>query len=369
MRLAWIEMREVRMRLLHPFETSFGREEDKDFLLVRVSDGAEEGWGECAAMSEPLYNEETTAGAALMIKDHIVPRLWGEMESPEEVYERLRPIRGNALAKAAVEEAVWDLSARRAGVSLKTVLGGVKERVPVGISLGIESDLGQLLEGIEERLAEGYARIKVKIKPGWDLATVEAIRNRFGNIPLQVDANSCYTLADIPMLKALDQFGLLLIEQPLAHDDIVDHATLQKALLTPICLDESIHSAEDALKAIRLGAMRVLNVKVGRLGGLAESRRAVEVCRRSGVDVWCGGMLESGVGRAINLAVQSLPGFNLPSDTSATSRYWAEDITEPPVIVGEGGLVEVPDDPGLGVRVIPDRLESRTTAKERWVSP
>ena len=369
MKLKWVEMREVHMRLLHPFETSFGREEEKVFLLLAVSNGETVGWGECAAMDAPLYNEETTAGAALVIRDHIVPRLWGDLEGPEDVYERLQPIRGNALAKAAVEEAVWDLFARCEGQSLAVALGAEREKVPVGVSLGIEEKLGDLLAAVEERLAEGYARIKVKIKPGWDVRIVEAIRERFGDIPLQVDANSCYTLSDLPMLRALDRFGLLLIEQPLAHDDIIDHARLQRELRTPICLDESIRSAEDARKAIEIGAMRVLNVKVGRLGGLAESRRAVEVCRDAGVGAWCGGMLESGVGRSINLAIQSLPGFTLPSDTSATSRYWEEDLTEPPVVVEPGGLVQVPNGAGLGVEIIPERLERRTFARERWLRP
>jgi len=367
-KLESIEVREVRMRLLRPFETSFGREQEKDFLVVSVTDGEETGWGECTASIEPLYSEETTRTAAIVLKDHLIPRLWGEIREPADVRRLLLPVRRNPMAKAAIECAVWDLFAKRRGLSLAKALGGVRSKVPVGISLGIEPERDILLDQIERRIGEGYARIKVKIRPGWDREIVRAIRERFGDIPLMVDANSCYSLADAPLLKELDAFGLTMIEQPLAHDDIVDHAALQREMTTPICLDESIHSAEDARKAISIGACGVINVKIGRLGGLEESRLLVDVCRRAGVGVWCGGMLEAGIGRATNLAITSLEGFTHPGDTAATSRYWEEDITEPPVVLGEGGLVDVPGGPGIGVRVETRRLEKRTVAKERFLS-
>lgn len=369
MKLKWIEVRRLRMTMKSAFETSFGREQDKDFLVVSVSDGTGTGWGECVASADPLYNEETTDTAFLMLRDHIAPRLWGEMGHADEVGDRLRPIRRNAMAKSAVEGAVWDLHAKREGVSLASALGGVEETVPVGISIGIEKEVGALLDQISLRLHEGYSRIKVKIKPGWDVRVVEKIRETFGEIPLMVDANSAYTLADRQMLKALDQFGLTMIEQPLAHDDIIDHAVLQEGLETPICLDESIHSAKDAEKAIRIGACRVINIKIGRLGGLSESRKTVEVCRDRGVGVWCGGMLEAGIGRAHNLAITALPGFAHPGDTAATSRYWEEDITEPPVVLLPGGRVQVPRGPGIGVEIVPERLERFTVGRWRWDAP
>jgi O-succinylbenzoate synthase len=366
MEIVRIEMREIRLRLVHFFETSFGRTIERRILLVRVLDreGAE-GWGECTAGEGPFYSEEWIDGAWEVTRGFLAPMTLGrEVESAAAVGDLLKRVRGNRMAKAAIETACWDLEATRLGVPLWKHLGGVRAEIPCGVSIGIQDSHEQLLEKIERELADGYQRIKIKVKPGWDREVVEVVRKRFPDIALMVDANSAYTLADVPMLRALDEYGLMMIEQPLAYDDREDHARLQKQIKTPVCLDESVRSAEDARKAIESGACRIVNVKLGRVGGHAEARRVERVCREAGIPVWCGGMLESGVGRAQNIAMATLEGFTLPGDVSASARYWEEDIIEPPVTVTKRGTIQAPEGPGLGFKIKRERVEALTVRAE-----
>src|ERR687889_171809 len=344
MEIVRIEMREIRLRLVHFFETSFGRTTERRILLVRVLDreGAE-GWGECTAGEGPFYSEEWVDSAWEATRLFLAPMVLGrEVEGAADVFGLMRRVRGNRMAKAAVETACWDLEARRAGVPLWRHLGGVQAEIPCGVSIGIQDTHAQLLEKIETELAAGYQRIKIKIKPGWDREAVEAVRARFPDVRLMVDANSAYTLEDAPTLRALDEFDLMMIEQPLAYDDREDHAKLQRQIKTPVCLDESVRSAEDARKAIELGACRIVNVKLGRVGGHTEAARVEAVCREANVPVWCGGMLESGVGRAHNIAMATLRGLTLSGDVSASARYWAEEIIDPPVTVTPQGTIVAP---------------------------
>jgi O-succinylbenzoate synthase len=364
MNIRLIELREIRLRLVHFFETSFGRTIERRIMLARVtdSDGAE-GWGECTAGEGPFYSEEWIDSAWEVTRLFLAPMVLGkEVEGASEVHRLMRRARGNRMAKASVETACWDLEAKRAGVPLWRHLSGVQTEIPCGVSIGIQDTPEQLLEKIEKELAAGYQRIKIKIKPGWDREVVGTVRARFPEIRLMVDANSAYTLADAPLLRALDEYDLMMIEQPLAYDDREDHAKLQRQIKTPVCLDESVRSAEDARKAIELGACRIVNVKLGRVGGHAEAARVEAVCRESNVPVWCGGMLESGIGRAHNIAMATLEGFTLPGDVSASSRYWAEDIIEPPVTVTPRGTIVAPEAPGLGFEIkrgLIDRLTVR----------
>jgi o-succinylbenzoate synthase len=366
MEIVRIEMREIRLRLVHFFETSFGRTIERRILLVRVLDreGAE-GWGECTAGEGPFYSEEWIDGAWEVTRHFLAPMTLGrEVESAAAVGDLMRRVRGNRMAKAAIETACWDLEATRLGVPLWKHLGGVRPEIPCGVSIGIQDSHEQLLEKIERELADGYQRIKIKVKPGWDREVVEVVRKRFPDINLMVDANSAYTLADAPMLRALDEYRLMMIEQPLAYDDREDHARLQGQIKTPVCLDESVRSAEDARKAIESGACRIVNVKLGRVGGHAEAQRVERVCRESGIPVWCGGMLESGVGRAQNIAMATLEGFTLPGDVSASARYWEEDVIEPPVTVTERGTIHAPEGPGLGFKIKRERIEALTVRAE-----
>ena len=370
MRITHIELCEIRLSLVHFFETSFGRTTERRIALVRVADedGAE-GWGECTAGEGPFYSEEWIEGAWVVLRDYLAPTTLGrEVGGAAEVFDLMRPVRGNRMAKAAIETAAWDLEARKLGVPLWRHLGGVREEVACGVSIGIQDSVEALLEKIERELAAGYQRIKIKIKPGWDLNVVERVRARFPDIPLMVDANSAYTLADAPLFKELDKFKLMMAEQPLAYDDREDHAKLQRQIETPVCLDESVRSAEDARKAIESVACRVVNVKLGRVGGHAEARRVERVCREAGVPVWCGGMLESGVGRAHNIAMSTLEGFTLPGDVSASARYWEEDIIEPPVTVTPRGTIPAPQGPGLGFEIKRARVESLTVRRESFTA-
>ncbi|MDT5295696.1 MAG: o-succinylbenzoate synthase [Acidobacteriota bacterium] len=366
LKITTVELREIRLRLVHFFETSFGRTIERRIMLVRVEDGdGAEGWGECTAGEGPFYSEEWIDSAWEVSRDFLAPMVLGqEVESAAAVGGLMRRVRGNRMAKAAIETACWDMESKRLGVPLWRHLGGVQSEIPCGVSIGIQDSHEALLEKIERELAAGYQRIKIKVKPGWDREVVERVRSRFPDTPLMVDANSAYTLDDLPLLRALDEYGLMMIEQPLAYDDREDHAVLQRQLKTPICLDESIRSAEDARKAIALGACRVVNVKLGRVGGHAEAARVEAVCRRGGVPVWCGGMLEAGVGRAHNIALATLRGFTLPGDVSASARYWAEDIIEPPVNVTPRGTIVAPDAPGIGFEVRRDRIRSLTVRSE-----
>jgi O-succinylbenzoate synthase len=363
-----IELREIHLPLLHPFETSLGRTVVRHVLLARVrdEDGAE-GWGECTADEDPFYSAEWTQSAWSVIKSYLAPMTIGRtIESAADVLGLMKPVRGHRMAKAAVETAVWDLEARRLGLPLWKHLGGVRAEIPCGVSIGIQPSLAALFDKIEVELAAGYQRIKIKIKPGQDIKVIEAVRARFPDISLSVDANSAYTPADAPLFRAMDELGLMMIEQPLEHDDIHDHAHLQSGLKTPICLDESIESEAHARKAIESGACRMINIKLGRVGGYAEALRIERACRERNVPVWCGGMLETGIGRAHNIALSTLEGFRLPGDVSASARYWEQDIIEPPVTVTTHGTINAPQKPGLGFEVNRPRLDALTVRRESF---
>lgn len=350
MKIEKIEVRRLHLPLKNPFEASFGVLAKRDFLLISAHGGGETGYGESVAMPFPFYNEETTDTILYMLETFMIPMvLTNKIEAPQDVNRLFEPIRRNNMAKSAIEGAVWDLYAKQKGISLAQALGGKRKEIDVGVSVGIEPSVEDVVKKVEGFVAEGYKKIKVKIKPGFDIALIDALRKRFGDsLPLMADANSAYTLDQMDVLKKLDQYNLIMIEQPLAHDDIVDHALLQKQLKTPICLDESIHSAEDARRAIELGSCKIINIKIGRVGGLTESKRIHDLCQAHQVPVWCGGMMESGVGRAHNIAITSLSNFTIPGDTSASSRYWAEDIVVPEVNFLKPGILGVPEGPGIG---------------------
>ncbi len=361
-----IELREIRLPLIHFFETSFGRTTERRIVLIRVvdKDGAE-GWGECTAGEGPFYCEEWAEAAWPTITEFLAPMVVGsELETAAGASDLMRAVRGNRMAKAAIETAVWDLEAKRLGLPLWKHLGGSRKEIRCGVSIGIQTSPEVLIEKIEKELAAGYQRIKIKIKPGWDAKIVELVRERFPDIALMGDANSAYTLHDVALFKELDQYGLMMIEQPLAHDDIFDHSQLQKEIKTPICLDESIRTREDAVNAITLGSCRIVNLKLGRVGGHWNAKRVERVCREKSVPVWCGGMLESGIGRAHNIAMATLEGFTLPGDVSASQRYWHEDIIEPPVMVSRRGTITAPDKPGIGFAVNLPRIESLTVRSQ-----
>ncbi|CAM4094217.1 o-succinylbenzoate synthase [Lederbergia lenta] len=342
-------VRQLKMKMKFDFTTSFGTIKDKEFLLIEVKDEqGNSGWGESGAFHAPWYNEETIQTNWHMLEDFLIPALLHKnIEHPDEVSVILSDFRRNYMAKAAIETAIWDLYARNKGISVATAIGGEKSKIEVGISIGIQDSVEDLLDIIDQHVNEGYKRMKVKIKPGWDIDVIRQIRQAFPDVPLMADANSAYTLNDIDLLKKLDEFDLMMIEQPLAADDIIDHAKLQKEIKTPICLDESIHSYEDTRKAIELGSCKVINIKIGRVGGLTESKRIHDLCQEHDIAVWCGGMLEAGVGRAHNIALTTLGNFILPGDTAGSSRYWEKDIIDPEVIVKDG-YIEVPNEPGIG---------------------
>ena len=361
-----IELREIRLPLIHFFETSFGRTTERRILLVCVRDSEGlEGWGECTAGEGPFYSNEWIDSAWVTTEKFLTPMLVGaEFESAGAVFAHLSPVRGHRMAKAALETACWDIESKRAGLPLWKHLGGTQTEIACGVSIGIQDSVDILLQKIQKEIDAGYQRIKIKIKPGWDAAVIEKVRERFPDTRLVGDANSAYTLADAPLFRDLDRFNLMMFEQPLPHDDIFDHATLQKQIKTPICLDESIHSPADASHAISLGSCQIINLKLGRVGGHAEAKLVEQVCREQGIPVWCGGMLESGIGRAHNIAMSTLAGFTLPGDVSASERYWEEDIIEPPVTVSSRGTISVPTQPGLGFAVNLPRVESLTVRKQ-----
>ncbi|MFJ8818672.1 MULTISPECIES: o-succinylbenzoate synthase [Amycolatopsis] len=365
MKLTGVELRRIEMPLVAPFRTSFGTQTARDILLVRVETDEAVGWGECGALADPLYSPEYVDGAADVLRRFFVPALAAADHLDATAVARvLAPFKGHRMAKAALEMAVLDAELRAEGRPLARELGAVRDRVPCGVSVGIMGSVGELLDTVGGYLDAGYVRIKLKIQPGWDVEPVRAVRERFGDdVLLQVDANTAYTLADARHLARLDPFGLLLIEQPLDEEDVLGHAELAKRLATPVCLDESIVSAKSAADAIALGACQVVNIKPGRVGGYLEARRVHDVCAANGVPVWCGGMLESGLGRAANVALAALPGFTLPGDTSASDRYYRTDITEPFVL--SGGHLDVPAGPGIGVEPVPELLAEVTTATER----
>ena len=361
MRVERLELRLLRLPLVHFFETSFERVYDRTFVLVTLTADGVTGVGECVADRSPFYSPETAATAWHIIRDFIAPVILGRpFEEPGDVFPALRAIRGHNMAKAAVEMAAWDLAARQRQVPLSDLLGGTRRRIESGVSIGIQDSLEQLAGKVATELAAGYRRIKIKIKPGWDISAVDLVRARFGAIPLMADANAAYTLADAPHLARLDRYDLMMIEQPLDYDDVADHARLQSTLGTPICLDESIHSPKIAQEAIQAGACRIINIKPGRLGGYAESIRVHDLAAAHGVPVWHGGMLESGIGRAHNIHLASLANFTLPGDIAASRRYYAPDLIEPGIEVAADGTIPVPRGPGIGVDIDWDRVAHAT---------
>ncbi len=360
-----LELRLLKLPLVHFFETSFGRIYDKHFIVVRAFGDGVVGYGECVAEQDPYYSAETNDTCWHIIRDFIAPRVVGAaFAHPRDVFPALKAIRGHNMAKAAVEMAAWDLYARQQREPLQRVLGGTRDRIASGVSVGIQDSLDQLEAKVERELAAGYRRIKIKIKPGWDVAAVERLRVRFGAIPLMVDANAAYTLEDAERLASLDGFELMMIEQPLDYDDIADHACLQRRLKTAICLDESIKTVSAAREAITAHACRIINIKPGRVGGFAESIRLHDFCASHGIPVWHGGMLESGIGRAANVHLASLPNFSLPGDIAASKRYFAPDLIEPGIEVGSDGTIAVPRQPGLGVDIREDRIDAATLRSE-----
>jgi O-succinylbenzoate synthase len=363
-----IRLHLLEMPLVHFFETSFGRTTHRRIILVEVSSGGVSGWGEVTCGEHPHYNEEWTEGAWLILRDYLVPEALGRrLDSPADAARIGAALRGHRMARGGLEAACWDLEARLRGEPLwKTIGGGARREIPCGVSIGIQDSVEQLLDKIGAELAAGYQRIKIKIKPGWDVRVVEAVRRRWPEILLMADANSAYTLEDADRLKALDQFRLMMIEQPLAHDDIIDHARLQEKLQTAICLDECIRTRHHAEQAIALGACRIINIKLGRVGGFTEAKAVHGVCLSHGIPVWCGGMLESGVGRAHNIALASLENFTLPGDVSASKRYWARDIIEPPVEVTQAGTIVLRDEPGFGYTLNLDYLASVRVRQETY---
>ena len=361
-----IELREICLPLVHFFETSFGRTTERRIVLARVidADGAD-GWGECTAGEGPFYSYEWTDAAWSTLREFLAPMVAGKtIENAAGAFALMKPVRGHRMAKATIETACWDLEAKRAGVPLWKHLGGKRTELACGVSIGIQDTPEILLEKIRKEVDAGYQRIKIKIKPGWDLEIMERVRKEFPDIRLMGDANSAYKLSDVKLLQQFDQFNLMMLEQPLAHDDIFDHATLQRQIQTPVCLDESIQSAEDATHAISLGSCRIINVKLGRVGGHAEAKRVEQVTCENQIPIWCGGMLESGIGRAHNIAMSTLAGFTLPGDVSASARYWEEDIIDPPVRVSERGTISPPAAPGIGFAVNLPRIEALTVRKE-----
>lgn len=362
MKIEAAELHHLKVPLVGAFRTSFGTSNFKETFLLRLITSESEGWAECAADPEPFYSNEFLAGAELVLTEYLLPRIvsFGPDLGASDVQPALAPITGHQMAKHVVETALLDAELRAQNVSLRRHLGGQRTRVPAGVSVGIKDSIAELLDSVEQYVAEGYVRIKLKIEPGWDVAAVRAVRERFGDdLMLQVDANAAYRLNDVASLAALDEFGLLLIEQPLSEDDLRGHAELALRIRTPICLDESIRSARDAATAIAIRACDVINIKPARVGGYYEARRIHDVCAAHGIPVWCGGMLETGVGRAANLALASLPNFVMPGDVSASRRYFHQDITEPFEL--EQGTVRVPDGPGIGVSPVPDALAQFTT--------
>jgi O-succinylbenzoate synthase len=365
MRVRKITLREIHLPLVAPFQTSFGTTTLRRIPLIEADVDGVIGWGESTAGEDPYYSYETVETAWHIIRDFLWPALQGrEFASAADVHEIFARVRGHNMAKAGVETAIWDAEAKQKNVPLAKLLGGTREEIGSGVSIGIQPSIEVLLAKVEKELAAGYQRIKIKIKPGSDLEPARALRERFPRIRLMVDANSAYALEDAALLKQLDAFFLIMIEQPLGHDDIYSHAALQRQLETPICLDECIHDYEHARAAIELGACKIINMKLGRVGGHATARKIHDLCQAKSIPVWCGGMLESGIGRAHNIAMSTLPNFTLPGDVSASRRYWAEDIIEPEVEVTSRGTIKVPAGPGIGYAPRIDRIESLTRRRE-----
>jgi len=367
MKITDVTIRHLQMKLKSPFTTSFGTFTNKDFLLLEAKDEKVTiGWGESVAFEAPWYNEETLQTNWHMLEDFLIPLILNkEITHPDEVNEMFAPIRKNNMAKSAIEGAIWDIYAQQTNQSLAEALGGKKEKIEVGISIGIQDSIDTLVELVDGYVKDGFKRIKVKIKPGWDVEVISTLRETFPDVAIMADANSAYTLEDIGLLKQLDTFDLMMIEQPLASDDIIDHATLQKEIKTPICLDESIHSLEDTRKAVELGSTKIINIKIGRVGGLTEAKKIHDYCAKKDIPVWCGGMLESGIGRSHNVALTTLSNFVLPGDTAGSNRYWEKDIIKPEV-VSTDGYITVPTSAGIGYEVDRDAIESYTVATKHY---
>jgi len=366
MRVREITLREVRMKLVAPFETSAERTAVRRIILVEATVDGTAGWGECVAGETPSYSPETTDTAWPILRDHLWPLLKRrEFGSAAEVWDLLGHVRGHNMAKAALEAAIWEAEARQKSIPLSKLLGGTREEIACGVSIGIKDSQDELVAAVKKELAAGYQRIKIKIKPGKDLEQVQRLRQDFPRIKLMVDANSAYTLEDWPLLKQLERFYLMMIEQPLGWDDLYSHIELQKKLDTPICLDECIHTEGQARAAVELGACKIINIKLGRVGGYTVARRIHDFCKRREVPVWCGGMLESGIGRAHNIALSTLPNFTLPGDVTASKRYWAEDLIDPEVTVSPQGTIRVPTGPGIGFEPRRELIERLTVRKER----
>jgi o-succinylbenzoate synthase len=365
MRVRKIELREIHLPLVSPFETSVGYTSLRRILLVEVDVDGTSGWGEVTAGEDPFYSHETTGTAWHIISDYVWPMLRdAEFGSAAQVFDLLTRIRGHEMARGGVETAIWDAEAKQKNMPLWKLIGGTRIEIPCGVSIGIQPTIEQLIAKVERELRVGYQRIKIKIKPGKDVEPVAALRERFPQIRLMADANSAYTLADAPLLQKLDAFHLMMIEQPLDHDDIYNHAALQRQLATPICLDECIVSVEHARAAIEMGACQIINIKLGRVGGITGARRIHDLCQGRGIPVWCGGMLESGIGRAQNIAISTLPNYILPGDVSASKRYWAEDIIEPEVRVTPNGTIRASAKPGIGYSPRMDRIDALTVKHE-----
>ncbi|HEY1502412.1 MAG TPA: o-succinylbenzoate synthase [Acidobacteriaceae bacterium] len=365
MRIDAIFLRELRLPLVKPFQTSFGTTTDRRILLVELRGEGLSGWGECVAGEHPFFSDETVDTAWLVIQQELAPLLAAaDPEHGGKCQSIFRQVRGHRMAKAALENAVWDLEAQMRGIPLAELLGGTRETINCGVSIGIQSSLEQQLAEVETEVNAGYQRIKLKCKPGWDVHVLEAVRNRWPQIQLSVDANSAYRLNDSDHIMTFDEFNLLMIEQPLWADDFYFHSMLQKRLATPICLDESIRNRRDALAAIEMESCRIINIKCGRVGGFSEAIAVHNAAQERGVPVWCGGMLETGIGRAHNIALSSLDNFTLPGDVSASKRYWREDIIDPEVVVSKTGEITVPDTPGRGFEVRTDLVEKLTVRRE-----
>jgi O-succinylbenzoate synthase len=369
MRVEQVTLREIRMRLRAPFETSFGSIQDRRILLVEVCSDGLSGWAECTAMETPSFNAETIDVAWLMLRDYLIPLVLNkDIASARELPDLFKSIRGNEMAKAVLENAFWHLASQVKSVPLHCLLGGTLQEIPCGVSLGIQPTIDKLLALVDREVAAGYQRIKLKIKPGKDIEVVREVRRQFPDIKLSVDANSAYSLSDVDHLKQLDEFHLLMIEQPLDWDDIYGHSQLQSQLATAICLDESIHNLRHASAAVEMGACRVVNIKLGRVGGHSEAGRIQAYCAARGIPVWCGGMIESGIGRAHNIAMSTQAGFIWPGDVSASQRYWEEDIINPEVQVTPQGSIRVPQTPGLGYQIRERRIEELTVKRESYSS-
>lgn len=367
MRIERIELRHIKMELVSPFSTSMGTEYFVEHIIIKVDSEGHTGWGECVAEGTPFYSHETVKTAWHILEDFLIPSVLNkDLSEIDDFVNLFKPVRGHRMVKAGLEAALWDMFAKSKNISLSKMLGGTRNKVDVGVSIGIQNSESELIKKVEGFFEEGYKRIKIKISPGYDIQFVRALKNEFPDIRLQVDANSAYSLNDLELFKELDTYNLFLIEQPLGYDDIYEHSKLQKELKTPICLDESIHSLDDARAAIELDSCRVINIKPGRVGGFTESKLIHDYCASKKIPVWCGGMLESGIGRAGNVALASLPNFTLPGDISASKRYYKEDIVEPEFNVNEDGTMEVPTKPGIGVEVNLKKLEAVTQIKKSF---